>query len=144
MDLKHSSNVRVPDTRGIQDEATRKAVDSLVQLVHDSFKNIFDDLSSLTEHLRHTVDSATTLTLTRGGVYVFTGGVATTWTLPDADAEEGMFFYIKNRGSATITLQRAGTDELYTTTNVTSISITAGQKALITSDGTYWLVHYHA
>lgn len=86
------------------------------------------------------VDSDATLTLLNTKeMYVFTG-TTTTWTLPAISGNTGIKFWIKNRGSGAITLNRAGSDNLYDTTTQTSISITAGQSAFIYNDGTYWLV----
>ena len=144
MNLNHSPTIQVPSLIEIRDPAVRNALDATLRLMQNTFRNIFDDLVLLTEDKRHTVESGTTLTLTDGGVYVFTGSSGTTWTLPELSRENDIAYFIKNRGSATITLQRAGSDELYNTAAVTSISITAGQAALITNDGTYWIVHYHA
>ena len=85
------------------------------------------------------VSAAATLTLARdASVYVFTG-TTTTWTLPTLANNTGLTYRIKNRGSSAITLQRAGSDNLYDTTTQTSISIAAGASATIINDGTYWL-----
>lgn len=90
---------------------------------------------------RVVIDSTTAKTLDRSGsVFVFTGSSAPTWTLPALLDTTGLTYKIKNRGSATITLQRAGSDQLYDTAAVTSITIAAGAKAEIINDGTYWLV----
>lgn len=75
------------------------------------------------------------------GMYVFTGTTAT-YTLPAVSGNTGVGFWIKNRGSGTITLNRAGSDNIYDTTTQTTISITAGQGAYIYNDGTYWLVMF--
>jgi len=86
------------------------------------------------------VSSAATLTLARdASVYVFSGST-TTWTLPALANNTGLTYRIKNRGTGAITLQRAGTDQLYDTAAQTSISIAAGGQATIINDGTYWLV----
>jgi len=85
------------------------------------------------------VSSAATLTLNRSAsVYVNTGAAAT-WTLPALANNTGLTYRIKNRGTGAITLQRAGTDQLYDTAAVTSITIAAGASATIINDGTYWL-----
>jgi hypothetical protein len=87
-----------------------------------------------------TVSAAGTLTLARdASVYVFTG-TTTTWTLPALANNTGLTYRIKNRGSGAITLQRAGSDQLYDTAAQTSITIAAGGQATIINDGTYWLV----
>lgn len=85
------------------------------------------------------VSSAATLTLARdASVYVNTGAAAT-WTLPALANNTGLTYRIKNRGSGAITLQRAGTDQLYDTAAQSSITIAAGASATIINDGTYWL-----
>jgi hypothetical protein len=80
-----------------------------------------------------------TMTITKRN-WVFTGSTATTWTLPAVSGNSGNFFFIKNRGSAAITLTAAGADNLYNTAAVTTITISAGQAYYIFNDGTYWLV----
>lgn len=92
---------------------------------------------SLTQSVN--VSGASTLTLARdASVYVFTG-TTTTWTLPALANNTGLTYRIKNRGSGAITLQRAGSDQLYDTAAQTSITIAAGASATIINDGTYWL-----
>lgn len=82
---------------------------------------------------------ATLLLLNTKEFYVFTG-TTSTWTLPAISGNTGIKYWIKNRGSGNLTLQRAGSDNLYDTTTQTSITISAGQSAYIYNDGTYWLV----
>lgn len=85
--------------------------------------------------------TGTTLTLDRtASVWPFAGTAAATWTLPSLLTNKGMEVLIKNRGSADLTVQRAGSDQLYTTAAVTSITVAAGASARIVNDGTYWLV----
>lgn len=87
------------------------------------------------------LSSGTSLTLSRAGsLYMFNGGSATVWTLPALVNNTGLEYHIKNRGAADITLQRAGSDQLYTSAAVNSITITAGNAAHVINDGTYWLV----
>ena len=139
MKLKHSSEIRLPDVRLITDLNTKKVVDQLLRIVHDSFKNIYDDLFKLSGTMRHTI-SDDTLTLTDGGVYVFTGSGVKTWTLPELSREGEIAYFIKNRGSATVTLTRASTDEIWDTSAVNTLAIAAGASYLVTNDGTYWIV----
>ncbi|MEK6879157.1 MAG: hypothetical protein AABY22_06085, partial [Nanoarchaeota archaeon] len=85
------------------------------------------------------VDSTTSLTLNiTKTVYVFSGSVDTTWTLPSLSSSLNKIYFIKNRGSANIILQRAGSDNLYDTSSVTSITILPGESYIIANDGTYW------
>ena len=86
--------------------------------------------------------STTTLTLQPTvGVYTFTGSSPATWTLPAVSQNQDRQIIIKNRGSATITVQRAGSDQLYTTSAVTSTTVTAGDWIKLINDGTYWVVN---
>lgn len=85
--------------------------------------------------------STTTLTLNSTvGVYTFTGSSPATWTLPTVSGNKDRQIIIKNRGSATITVQRAGSDQLYTTSAVTSTTVTAGSWAKLVNDSVYWNV----
>lgn len=82
-----------------------------------------------------------TLTLSRlASFWSFTGTAATTWTLPSLATNVGLEYLIKNKGTADITLQRAGTDQSYTTSAVNSITITTGTSARIVNDGLHWVV----
>ncbi len=84
--------------------------------------------------------AAGTLTLDSSATtYVFTG-TTTTWTLPAVSGHTGWSFRIKNRGSGNLTLQAAGSDNIYSTSAVSSVVIAAGDKTVtIDNDGTYWL-----
>ncbi len=86
------------------------------------------------------VSSASTLTLsTSVRNYTFSGTTGT-WTLPAVAGNTGVWFDLKNRGSGNLTLQRAGSDQLYTTSAVTSFAIGASTSYRVYSDGTYWIV----
>lgn len=137
--LKHASQVRLPSIGLIKDEATKKVFDQFMILIRDSLNNIYDDLLIQSNNIRHTI-SAEAITLSDGGVYVFTGSGAKAWTLPDLVRETEISYFIKNRGSATVTLTRAGTDEIWDTAAANTLAIAAGQSYLVTSDGTYWCV----
>lgn len=92
-------------------------------------------------HFKTSVQTGTTLTLDQTATYwVFSGTTATVWTLPAITGNTDLIYFIKNRGTATITLQRAGSDNLYTTTSVTSIVINQGEGYIVTNDGSFWLV----
>jgi len=139
MKLNRATKMRLPEVRLIKDPDTKRVMDQLVRVVHDSFSKLYDDLFQLSEKMRHTVSDAA-ITLTEGGVYVFTGSAAKAWTLPDLTRETEITYFIKNRGSDTVTLTRAGTDEIWDTAAVTTLAIAAGTSYLVTSDGTYWIV----
>lgn len=65
--------------------------------------------------------------------YTFQGSSPATWTL-SAYASPGNFVYfIKNAGSATLTVQRAGSDMIYNTASVTSFTIAPGESAMVSS-----------
>lgn len=70
--------------------------------------------------------------------YVFTG-TTSTWTLPPVSGTTGHVFYIKNRGSGTITLNSDTGNTLYTTTATNTVAINAGESLMLLSDGTYYL-----
>jgi hypothetical protein len=87
--------------------------------------------------------SASTLTLNNSdSTYVYTGTTTATWTLPAVSGNTGMQLFLYNRGSATVTVQRAGTDNLYDGTlgSVTSVTMAAGTSLQLYDDGTFWLV----
>lgn len=85
--------------------------------------------------------NAATLTMARdGSVYVGTATSGTpTWTLPTLANNTGLTYRIKNRGSVPLVIQRAGSDQLYDTAAVNSVSIAAGASVTIINDGTYWI-----
>lgn len=82
-----------------------------------------------------TLDSNTTDRLT----YTGSGNV---WTAAPVSGNAGKAHRISNRGSGSITLNRAGADNLYVlgTGVATSATISAGQQATMENDGTYWVV----
>ncbi|MCE5288379.1 MAG: hypothetical protein LLG14_03970 [Nocardiaceae bacterium] len=69
-------------------------------------------------------------------------GTTGTWTLPTRAAENtGVELVIKHRGaSGTLTVQRASTDQIFTTAAVTSTTLAAGATLRLVNDGTYWTV----
>lgn len=82
-------------------------------------------------------NSAGTLTLGKNGHYIFTG-TTTTWTLPSLALYKGAIYYIKNAGSGDITLQRGGSDNIYDTSSVTSITIGAGTSRILVAGASFW------
>lgn len=89
-----------------------------------------------------TVSSATTLTLTTASsAYIFTGGSAATWTLPAVSGNTGFPLILANRGTATVTVQRAGTDNIYGVGGtLTSLALTAGSEIQLFNDSVYWML----
>ena len=88
-----------------------------------------------------TVSSAGTLTLAynthKEAHYVFTG-TTSTWTMPAISATRpGFAFYLKNRGSGTVTINsNGGGNDFYTTSAVNTYALTAGSAIVLLNDGT--------
>lgn len=88
-----------------------------------------------------TTSSAATLTLGNKESYVF-NGTTTTWTLPAVSGTTGTIYYIKNIGSGSITLNAdSGNNEIYSSSAVNTITITAGSAIILISNNTYWTVN---
>lgn len=69
---------------------------------------------------------------------VYTGGGSQAFTLPVAASNVDRLYLIKNRGIGTLTLACTGADEIFTTTNVATFDLRAGEAAIVVCDGTYW------
>lgn len=80
-----------------------------------------------------------TITLGKAGHYIFNGTTVTA-TLPDLATYKGGVYFIKNAGSGNITLQRAGSDQLYDTGAVTSITIAPGAARIVVAGSNFWYV----
>jgi hypothetical protein len=79
-------------------------------------------------------------TLTLSGTftdYVFTG-TTTTWTLPSLSSNQNRRYHFKNAGTGNITLQRAGSDQIYDTGLVTSVTITPGTARILVAGPSAW------
>lgn len=88
------------------------------------------------------ISSASTLTLTHGSDYFFTG-TTTTWTMPAVSASligRGSTLSIKNMGSGAITLNSNTGTTLYTTAAVGTITINPGDSYILMPNGTYFSV----
>lgn len=85
--------------------------------------------------------SSTTLTLNASSTnYVFTGTTAT-WTLPTVASSINRVYFIKNRGSGTLTINsNAGGNDIYTSSATNTTTVTAGQAIMLVNDGAFWLV----
>lgn len=81
-----------------------------------------------------------TLTAASASNQVYSGTGGNTWTLPAVANNSTLEFRVKNRGSGNLTIQRAGSDNIYDTTTQTSITVAAGASLMLINDGTYWLV----
>jgi hypothetical protein len=82
--------------------------------------------------------SAGTLTIGNAEFYCF-NGTTTTWTLPAVTGTAGTIYYLKNIGSGTITLNAdSGSNEIYSTSAVNTLAITAGTSVILISNGTFF------
>ena len=105
-------------------------------------KGWFLPVATWSGQLQAVISASGSLTLNSSYVgYAFTGSSPTTWTVGDRSTYANRVFYVKNRGSATLTLQRSGSDQLYTTSAVNTYDLAAGEYAIIWNDGVYWIVH---
>lgn len=85
------------------------------------------------------VSNAAPGTLSADQKYWVFNGTTATWTLPAVAGNTGCELVVKNRGSGTLTVQRAGLNQIYDTSAVTSVAVAAGGVARFVNDGTYWL-----
>lgn len=89
-----------------------------------------------------TVSSSTSLSLTNTGsvekTYVYTGSSNATWTLP-AIGTTGQKIRIKNRGTGELTVQRAGSNQIYSNGTFTELILLTGDSETLQDDGTYWI-----
>ncbi|MEO8204878.1 MAG: hypothetical protein ABI615_01765 [Chthoniobacterales bacterium] len=83
-----------------------------------------------------TTSSATTSTARRHQIYTGSGG--NTWTLPVVSGNTAEEFCVKNRGSGDLTIASNSGSQIYDTAAVTSVTVSAGSKARLVNDGTYW------
>lgn len=74
------------------------------------------------------------------GINIYTGTGGSTWTLPALATHPGKFIFIKNAGSGNLTVQRAGSDNIYETSSVTSITIAAGASRMFAAGSAFWYV----
>jgi hypothetical protein len=90
---------------------------------------------------RFSITGAATATLDRSAsAWVGTATSGTpVWTLPAVADNAGMELVLKNRGTVSITVQRAGSDNIYDTGIVVSVTLAAGASMQLLCDGTYWL-----
>jgi hypothetical protein len=87
------------------------------------------------------VTSSSTITYDVANYCYVHNGTTCTATLPPVAGNDRVDFVVFNRGSGSVTLQRAGSDNLYTSSGTaTSTTIAAGSWACVYCDGTYWCV----
>lgn len=87
-----------------------------------------------------TASGSTTLTTTYE-TWVFTGSSDATFTLPSVSGNTAKRLTIKNRGAGDLTVQRAGSDNIYTNGTATSIVLLTGDSYTFQNDGTYWIIY---
>jgi hypothetical protein len=76
-------------------------------------------------------------TLTNNTPYVYTGS-GTTWTLPAGAS--GAWVGVKHAGSGTLVISRAGSDNIFDASAVTTVNMSAGDYKEFVWDGTNWNV----
>lgn len=79
-------------------------------------------------------------TIGLGSHQIYTGSGGNTWTLPSLTAHAGKIYFIKNAGGGNLTVQRGGSDNIYTTSSVTSFTIAAGAANMIIAGSSFWYV----
>lgn len=79
-----------------------------------------------------------TLANSVNNIYTGTGG--DTWTLPSLTKWPGKLYLIKNAGSGSLTIQRSGSDNIYNTSSVTSITVAAGAAIILVAGSNFWYV----
>lgn len=79
-------------------------------------------------------------TLGNGSIPIYTGSGGNTFTLPALSTHPGKTYFIKNAGSGNLTVARAGSDNLWDTSSVTSITLAAGAAAIISAGSSFWYV----
>lgn len=75
------------------------------------------------------------------GCVIYTGGAGSTFTLPTAatvSGAKGLVLKIKNSGSSTLAVATFGSETIFTTSAVTSITVNIGSSLELVSDGTNW------
>lgn len=86
--------------------------------------------------------TSTTVTMGTQNIQVFTGTSTATWTLPDRATNTSRTLWVKNNGTADLIIQRATTDEIFTNTNITSLTLSSGKSVSLTSVAGYWTAHF--
>tara|TARA_R110000868_G_scaffold335657_1_gene596524 strand:+ start:360 stop:716 length:357 start_codon:yes stop_codon:yes gene_type:complete len=62
-----------------------------------------------------------------------------TFTMPAASSNANRVFVFKNIGAGALTLNASGLGSIFTTASVTTLAVTTGNWAELTSNGTTWL-----
>lgn len=74
------------------------------------------------------------------GVNIYTGAGGNTFTLPSLAAHPGKMLYVKNAGGGNLTVARGGSDNIYDTSSVTSITVAAGASRIFLAGSSFWYV----
>lgn len=74
------------------------------------------------------------------GVNVYTGAGGNTFTLPALATHPGKIIFVKNAGGGSLTVARAGADQIYDTSLVTSITLAAGSARMFMAGSAAWYV----
>lgn len=85
------------------------------------------------------VTKSSNYTLTGSDYAVEETGAVTTITLPTAIGIAGRMYVIKDASGGAITLNTTSSQTIFTTTAVTSVSLTAGVAYTVQSDGSNWI-----
>jgi hypothetical protein len=87
--------------------------------------------------------TGTTLTITTGTAMniAYQGTADAVYTLPSLSAAANRIWFIKNESAFNLTVQRAGTDQMYTTSLATSTVLGPGEGRIFISGSVYWDVH---
>lgn len=80
------------------------------------------------------------VTLGNGSIAIYTGSGGNTFTLPSLSGNPGKTYFIKNAGSGNLTLSRGGSDNLWDTSSVTTITIAAGGAVIVSAGTSFWYV----
>lgn len=70
--------------------------------------------------------------------WTFTGTLPSTYTLPTFSASQHLnrMYFIKNAGTANLTISRSGTDNIYTTATVASFVLAPGESVIVSNSAT--------
>lgn len=85
-------------------------------------------------------EQAVDATLGNGSIPIYTGSGGNTFTLPSLATHLGKTYFIKNAGSGNLTVARGGSDNIYDTSSVTSITVAAGGAIIISAGTSFWYV----
>lgn len=87
-----------------------------------------------------TRSAAASVTLDATHSWVYTGAGGATWTLPDMASNLNNSITVKNAGTGGVTIAVSGADHIFTSLQVTSLAMAAGDSFTFTSDGANWNV----